>query len=60
MGLGFVGLAAVADDVASGALSLVKVKGLPIRRSFYSVRLKGSTLSAAAKAFLALVHGRRT
>lgn len=60
MGLGFVGLAAVADDLAAGILSLVRVPGTPVKRSFYSARLKGSTLSAAAKAFLLLVHGKRS
>jgi len=56
MGLGFVGLSAVDDDLRAGALNLVKVPGTPIRRSFYSARLKGSTLSAAASAFLSLIH----
>jgi DNA-binding transcriptional LysR family regulator len=60
MGLGFVGLAAVAEELAAGTLGLVKVPGLPVRRSFYSARLKGATLSAAARTFLDLVHrGRR-
>jgi len=59
MGLGFVGLAAVADELRTGVLGIVKVPGTPIRRAFYSARLKGSTPSAAARAFLSMVHGRR-
>jgi DNA-binding transcriptional LysR family regulator len=59
MGLGFVSRAAVGDELLAGSLEIVKAPGTPIRRAFYAARLKGSTLSAAARAFLALVLGRR-
>jgi len=59
MGLGFVSRHAVEEELEAGLLTLVKAPGLPIRRSFYSARLRGSTLPAAARAFLEEVHKRK-
>jgi len=58
MGLGFVARSAIADEVRDGTLAIVKTPGMPVRRSYYSARLKGTTLSAAAESFHSLVHGR--
>ena len=58
MGLGFVSRHAGEEELKSGALAIVKAPGLPIRRSFYVARLRGSTLPAAARAFLDLLHKR--
>jgi DNA-binding transcriptional LysR family regulator len=56
MGLGFVSRTAVEDEVRSGVLEIVQAPGLPVKRAFFSARVKGATLSAAARAFLDHVH----
>ncbi|HEY3174131.1 MAG TPA: selenium metabolism-associated LysR family transcriptional regulator [Candidatus Polarisedimenticolia bacterium] len=56
MGLGFVSRLSVRDELKAGALAVVKAPGLPVRRSIYAARLRGRSLSAAARAFLDLVN----
>lgn len=49
LGLSFLSRRAVADDVAAGRLSVVRIAGLPVRRMFYGVWRGGTAPPAAVK-----------
>ena len=51
IGMALLSRLAVAADLESGRLVVVPAPGLPVRRSFYAVRLRTVTPSAALKAF---------
>jgi len=55
LGLAFVSRHAVADELASGRITLVPMRGLPVRRSFYVVRPRSATPSSAAAALMELL-----
>ena len=54
VGLGFISHRALEDDLASGRVVELKVKGLDLTRNFYLVTRKGRTHSPEARAFIAL------
>jgi DNA-binding transcriptional LysR family regulator len=58
MGLAFLSRQAVAAELAAGLFQIVEVPGTPARRTFYVVRHRSVTPSAAARAFLELVNQR--
>ena len=58
LGLTFISRTAVKEDLAAGRVRLVKLRGTPLKRTFYMGRLLGVTASAAARAFLKLVIDR--
>lgn len=58
LGLAFVSRHAVAGELAAGLFRVVELPGTPARRTFYAVRHRAVTPSAAARAFLELVHQR--
>lgn len=55
LGLSFLSRQAVAGELAAGRLAIVELAGTPVRRTFYVVRHRAVTPSAAARAFLELV-----
>lgn len=58
LGLAFVSRQAVSAEIAAGRFEVVQLPGTPVSRTFYVVRHRSVTPSAAARAFLALVHQR--
>ncbi len=58
LGLAFLSRQAVAAELATGLLQLVLLPGTPARRTFYAVRNRAVTASAAARALLDLVKQR--
>ena len=58
LGLAFVSRQAVSSELAAGLFQVVELPGTPVRRTFYVVRHRAVTPSAAARAFLELVHQR--
>lgn len=58
LGLGFLSRQAVAAELSAGRFQLVDLPGTPARRTFYVVRQRSVTPSAAVKAFLQLVDRR--
>lgn len=58
LGLGFLSRQAVATELAAGLFQLVELPGTPARRTFYVVRQRAVTPSAAVRAFLQLVDRR--
>jgi DNA-binding transcriptional LysR family regulator len=58
LGLAFLSRQAVAAELAAGLFQVVDVPGTPVRRTFYAVRNRAVTPSAAVRAFLALVDQR--
>ena len=58
LGLAFVSRQAVAGELAAGLFQVVELPGTPVRRTFYVVRHRAVTPSAATRAFLELVHRR--
>ena len=54
LGLTFISRLAVAEELASGGLSLVELAGMPVRRRFWLARPAATTPSAAARALLRL------
>lgn len=62
LGLSFVSRQAVSAEIAAGLFQVVEVPGTPVRRTFYVVRHRAVTPSAATRAFLELAqqHDRST
>lgn len=58
LGLAFVSRQAVAGELAAGLFQVVELPGTPVRRTFYVLRHRAVTPSAATRAFLELVHRR--
>ena len=56
LGLAFVSRHAVASELAAGLFQVVELPGTPARRTFYVVRHRAVTPSAAARAFLELAN----
>ena len=56
VGVGFASRLSVAADVAAGRLRIVPVEGLHVARRFFAVWRRASTLSLAARSFLALAR----
>jgi DNA-binding transcriptional LysR family regulator len=56
LGLAFLSRQAVATELAAGLFQVVELPGTPLRRTFYVVRHRAVSPSAAARAFLELVH----
>lgn len=56
LGLAFLSRQAVASELAAGLFQVVELPGTPVRRTFYVVRHRAVSPSAAARAFLELVH----
>jgi len=59
LGLSFLSRQAVAAELAAGLFTIVELPGTPARRTFYAVRLRSVTPSAALRAFFALLEQRR-
>ena len=55
LGVAFVSVHAVRDEVAGRRLAAVRLRGLRIRRHFHAIHSEARTLSAGARAFLALL-----
>ncbi len=55
LGLAFVSRQAVSSEIAAGLFQVVDLPGTPVRRTFYVVRNRAVTPSAATRAFLELV-----
>ena len=55
LGLAFLSRQALAHELAAGLFEVVELPGTPARRTFYVVRNRSVTPSAAARAFLDLV-----
>jgi DNA-binding transcriptional LysR family regulator len=58
LGVSFLSTRAVYEDIAEGRLRVIPLSGTPIKRRFYSARLRTATPSAAARAFLTML-GRK-
>jgi len=58
LGASFVSRRAISEDLVEGRLRVVALAGTPIKRRFYSARLRTATPSAAARAFLAMISRR--
>ena len=56
LGLAFLSRQAVASEVAAGLFQVVDLPGTPVRRTFYVVRNRAVSPSAAARAFLELAN----
>lgn len=54
-GYAFVSSMSIGEELASGALTTVRIPGLNITRKFYAARRSGRELSPAATAFLSLM-----
>ncbi len=59
LGASFLSLRAVEEDLREERLRVLPLQGTPIRRRFYSARLKAATTSAAAREFLAMLAKKR-
>lgn len=59
LGLSFLSRQSVASELAAGHFSIVELSGTPARRTFYAVRRRSVTPSAALLAFRALFAQRR-
>ncbi len=55
LGVAFVSVHAVRDEVARRRLATVRLRGLRIRRHFHAIHSEARTLSAGARAFLAIL-----
>ncbi|NOT31585.1 MAG: hypothetical protein HOP15_14150 [Planctomycetes bacterium] len=58
LGLAFVSRQAVSGELAAGLFQVVELPGTPVRRTFYVVRQRAVSPSAATRAFLELVNQR--
>ena len=58
LGLAFLSRQAVASELAAGRFQVVELPGTPVKRSFYVVRQRSVTPSAAAQVFLELALQR--
>jgi DNA-binding transcriptional LysR family regulator len=56
LGATFISRRAVTREVADGRLRIVPLAGTPIRRRFYSARLRTATPAATARAFLTMLQ----
>lgn len=52
LGVSILSIRAVKEDVASGRLAVLRIRGVPVERSFSVILLKGKTLSPLCQAFL--------
>jgi len=52
LGISVLSIRAIQDDIQAGRLSAIRIKGLPIERSFSIILLKGKTRSPLCRAFL--------
>jgi DNA-binding transcriptional LysR family regulator len=57
LGVAFVSVHAVRAEVASGRLRMLRLRGLRIGRHLHLIHNEGRTLSAATRAFMALLAG---
>jgi DNA-binding transcriptional LysR family regulator len=55
LGVAFVSVHAVRDEVAGRHLAAVRLRGVRIRRHFHAIHSEARILSAGARAFLALL-----
>jgi DNA-binding transcriptional LysR family regulator len=55
LGVAFVSVHAVRGEVASRRLAAVRLRGLRIRRHFHAIHSEARTLSAGARAFVAML-----
>lgn len=55
LGVAFLSMYAVRDEMASRRLAAVRLRGLQIRRHFHVIHSEARTLSAGARAFLAML-----
>jgi DNA-binding transcriptional LysR family regulator len=55
LGVAFVSVHAVRDEVASRRLVAIRLRGLRIRRHFHAIHSEARTVSAGARAFLAML-----
>jgi DNA-binding transcriptional LysR family regulator len=60
LGVALVSVHAVRDEAARGRLHALRLKGMRIRRHFHMIHNEARTLSASARAFLALLDAGRT
>jgi DNA-binding transcriptional LysR family regulator len=58
LGVAFVSVSAVRDEVKSGQLHVVPVRGLRMRRHFHVIHGERRTLSATAREFLGFLNAR--
>lgn len=58
LGLAFVSRQSIAGELAAGMFRVIDVPGTPARRTFYVVRHRGVTPSAATRSLLELVNQR--
>jgi len=56
LGLAFLSRQAVSTELAAGRFQVVELPGTPVRRTFYVVRNRTVSPSAAVRAFLEIVH----
>jgi DNA-binding transcriptional LysR family regulator len=57
LGVSILSIRALRDDIQSGRLSVVRVKGIPLKRRFSIVLLKGKSRSPLCRAFLDFLLG---
>jgi DNA-binding transcriptional LysR family regulator len=57
-GYTFISTRAISEELASGALRVIRIPGVQITRKLYAVRREGRELSPAASAFLKLMLGQ--
>src|SRR5207302_1330154 len=55
LGLAFVSLSAVREEIAAGKLAPVVLPGLPIRRTFHVARLRGAKPPPAVRALIEII-----
>jgi DNA-binding transcriptional LysR family regulator len=55
LGLAFLSRHAIADELTAGTLAVIGLAGTPVRRAFYTARLRHRTLSRPAAALLAML-----
>jgi DNA-binding transcriptional LysR family regulator len=58
LGLAFLSRHAVSAELAAGLFQVIELPGTPVRRTFYAVRHRAVTSSAAAQSLLELAHQR--
>jgi len=57
LGIAFVSTYAVRGEIATGRLCALRLKGLRVRRHFHVIHNEARTLTASARAFMALLEG---
>lgn len=56
LGLAFLSRLAVADDLRGGRLAVIALPGTPVRRRFYTLRLRSATPPAAAQSLMSMLR----